>query len=141
MVVIYFLILSVHEVLHLVFVIVLGGQGSLNLVQWKSQVSGLSTWGLHVEVNSLSSSARSVVNFIGPAGGAAIAYVLERNSASLPIGLGFRANVRVSIFYAAAETIASVLPLPTIPFQVISSPEVNYGVPLAIGIMTLRGAR
>jgi len=134
-----FLILSVHEVLHLVLARALGGTGSLGLVRWKSQLSGLITWGLHVGIASISSAARPAVALGGPLGAAAIAYALERASSSPAWRLAFCANVRISLFYAAAEGMAPLLAPSTIFFQVLSSPELNYGVPSAIALVLISG--
>jgi hypothetical protein len=136
-IVLFFPGLAVHESLHLVVLNLVGGHGSLVVRPWKFALIDLSLPSLHVQpVPALDLGRQLVVNFFGPALAAvifAIPLFYVRNR-SLRLALG--AGIAVLIFYAVIES-AYLLDdvYLNVDFGVLVTPELNYGVPLAICAM------
>jgi hypothetical protein len=133
-IVLFFPGLAVHESLHLVVLNLVGGHGSLVVRPWKFALVDLSLPSLHVQpVPALDLSRQLAVNFFGPAVAAvlfAIPFVYVRNG---PLKLALGAGVAVLIFYAVIESAYLLDDLYlNVDLGVLVTPELNYGVPLAI---------
>jgi hypothetical protein len=126
--------LAVHESLHLVVINLVGGHGSLVVRPWKFALFDLSLPSLHAQPTpALDLGRQLVVNFLGPALAAvlfAIPLLYVRNR---PLRLALGASVVVLAFYAVIES-AYLLDdaYLNVDFGVLVTPELNYGVPLAI---------
>jgi hypothetical protein len=130
----FFPALALHESLHLVVLNVVGGHGALIVRPWKFALVDLSLPSLHVQpVPALDFGRQLAVNFFGPALAAVVFVIplLYVRSRRLRLALG--ACVAVLIFYALIES-AYLLDdaLLNMELGVLVTPELNYGVPLAI---------
>jgi hypothetical protein len=143
----FFLGMAVHESLHLVVLKLVGGHGALIVRPWKFALVDLSLPSLHVQpVPALDLGHQLVVNFFGPALAAVLFAIplLYVRSRELRLALG--ASVAVLIFYAVIES-AYLLDdaLLNVDLGFLVTPELNYGVPLAIcaiaGLLAALGRR
>jgi hypothetical protein len=126
--------LAVHESLHLVVINLVGGHGSLVVRPWKFALFDISLPSLHAQpVPALDLGRQLVVNFSGPALAAVLFAVPLLYVRNRPLRLALVASVAVLLFYAVIES-AYLLDdtYLNVDFGVLVTPELNYGVPLAI---------
>jgi hypothetical protein len=126
--------LAVHESLHLAVLNLIGGHGSLIVRPWKFALVDLSLPSVHVQpVPALDFGRQLAVNFFGPALAALIFAMPLLYVRNRPLRLALGASVAVLIFYALIES-AYLLDdaLLNVDLGVLVTPELNYGVPLAI---------
>jgi hypothetical protein len=133
-IVLFFPGLAVHESLHLVVLNLVGGHGSLVVRPWKFALVDLSLPSLHVQpVPALDIGRQLVVNFFGPALAAALFAVPLLYVRNRPLRLALGASVATLAFYAAIESVYLLDDIYlNIDLGVLVTPELNYGVPLAI---------
>ena len=127
-----------HEVMHLLLIYAVGGQGSIIVRPWRLGYVDFTIYALHAQPSrALDLVRQSVVNFFGPflaalPFAALIVYVRE------PIPLAaLIANVVILIFYAIIEV--GDLLLENVwhtDFSLLTTPEFNYGVPLLVIVLT-----
>jgi hypothetical protein len=130
----FFPALAVHESLHLVVLNLVGGHGALIVRPWKFALVDLSLPSLHVQpVPALDFGRQLAVNFLGPALAAVLFAIPLLYVRSRRVRLALVATVAVLIFYAVIES-AYLLDdaLLNMELGVLVTPELNYGVPLAI---------
>jgi hypothetical protein len=129
--------LAVHEGLHLAVLNLIGGHGSLITRPWKFALVDISLPSVHVQpVPALDLGRQLAVNFFGPAIAALIFAVPLLYLRNRLLGLALGANVAVLVFYAVIES-AYLLDdaLLHVDLGVLVTPELNYGVPLAIFVI------
>ena len=126
--------LAVHESLHLVVVNLVGGHGALIVRPWKFALFDFSVPSLHVQPTpALDLSHQLAVNFFGPALAAAVFAIPLLYLRTRPLRLALGASVAVLIFYAVIESVYLLDDAYlNIDLGVLVTPELNYGVPLAI---------
>lgn len=126
--------LAVHESLHLVVLNLVGGHGSLIVRPWRFALVDLSLPSLHVQpVPALDFGRQLAVNFFGPALAAVVFAMPLLYVRNRPLRLALGAGVAVLLFYAVIES-AYLLDdaLLNTDLGLLVTPELNYGVPLAI---------
>jgi hypothetical protein len=133
-VLLFFVALATHEVMHLLVLYAVGGTGSLIVRPWHLGLFDASTYALHVQPDQPIGLGRQLlVNFLGPALAAVplavlLIYVRER-----PVRIALAANMGILVFYAVIE--AGDLWLESafgIDAPILTAPEFNYGVPALI---------
>jgi len=134
--VIFILAFATHEVMHLLVLYAVGGQGTIVLRPWRLSFFDASIFALHVQPDQPIGTARqTIVNFLGPTLAAiplviVLAYVRER-----VVRIALIANIVILGFFAIIETVdylaESVF---DVDYPVLTTPEFNYGVPLLIFI-------
>jgi len=123
-----------HEVMHLLVLYAVGGQGSIIVRPWRMGMFDASIASLHVQPDQPIGLVRQLlVNFGGPALAAvplAVLLMYVRNPvARAAIG----ANVAILGFYALIEAADLLLEqLSDFDLGILTTPEFNYGVPLLI---------
>ena len=126
--------LGTHEVMHLLVLYGVGGQGSIIVRPWHMGLVDATIDALHVQPDQpIGFSRQLAVNFFGPALAAVplgflLLYVRER-----PVRLALWANIAILVFYAIIE--AGDLWLESgfdVDLPILTTPEFNYGVPLLI---------
>jgi hypothetical protein len=136
--------LGTHEVMHLLVLYAVGGQGSIIVRPWRMGLVDASIYSLHVQPDQpIGLTRQLVVNFFGPALAAVPLAVLLRYVRERPVRLALWANVAILAFYAIIEAadlwLESALDL---ELPILTTPEFNYGVPaLIIAISVLMAAR
>jgi len=131
-----------HEVMHLLVIYAVGSQGEIIARPWHLYFLDFSIWSVHAQpTEQLDVVRQSLVNFLGPFL-AAIPFVVLLIWVREPIALAaLIANVLILVFYAVIELLYVLgesvwhtdMPL-------LVTPEFNYGVPLAIILLTALGA-
>lgn len=126
--------LAVHESLHLVVLKLLGGHGSLIVRPWRFALFDFSLPSVHVQpVPALDLGHQLAVNFFGPALAAVVLAIPLLYVRARPLRLALGASVVVLIFYAVIESVYLLDDAYlNIDLGVLVTPELNYGVPLAI---------
>jgi len=127
-----------HEVMHLLLIYAVGGQGSIVARPWHLGFVDFSIWSLHAQpAQPLDVVRQSIVNFFGPflaavPFAALLWYVRE------PIALAaLIANVVILVFYAIIE-LGDIL-LEQVwhtDVSLLTTPEFNYGIPLLVILLT-----
>src|SRR5258706_14071081 len=123
-----------HEVMHLLVIYAVGGQGSIIVRPWRLGLADITIYALHAQpAQPLDLVRQTLVNFLCPALaavplGALPAVVRERTAV-----FALWANVLVLAFYALIEA-GDVLFEERLNFDpsILTTPEFNYGVPLLI---------
>ena len=132
--VIFVLAFATHEVMHLLVLYAVGGQGTIVLRPWRLSFFDAEIFALHVSpYQPVGTVRQAIVNFLGPTLAAiplvvVLAYVRER-----AVRIALIANVVILGFFAIIETVdylaESVF---DVDYPVLTTPEFNYGVPLLI---------
>ncbi len=123
-----------HEVMHLLVIYAVGGQGSIVVRPWRLGLVDITISSLHAQpAQPLGLTRQTLVNFLGPALAAVpllALYVAVRESVAR---VALAANILILAFYAVIEA-ADVLLEDRIHLDVplLTTPEFNYGVPLLI---------
>ena len=123
-----------HEVLHLLLIYAVGGSGAIVVRPWRLGYVDLTIYALHAQPSQqLDVVRQSIVNFFGPFL-AAVPFAAVLYYARHPIAVAaLVANVVILIFYAAIELGDLLLEqVWHTDVPVLTTPELNYGVPLAI---------
>jgi hypothetical protein len=127
-----------HEVMHLLVIYAVGGQGSIIVRPWKLGLIDFTIYALHAQPSQpLDVTRQTIVNFFGPFLAAVplaalLVYVRDPIAVAALI-----ANVVILLFYAVIE--AGDLLLETVnhvDVPLLTWPEFNYGVPLLIIVLT-----
>jgi len=131
---IFVLAFATHEVMHLLVLYAVGGQGTIVLRPWRLAFFDAQIFALHVSPDYPVGTVRqAIVNFLGPTLAAiplvvVLAYVRER-----VVRIALIANVVILCFFAIIETVdylaESVF---DVDYPLLTTPEFNYGVPLLI---------
>jgi hypothetical protein len=132
-----------HEVMHLLVIYAVGGQGSIIVRPWRLGLAGATIYSLHAQpAQPLDLLRQTLVNFFGPALAAvplvALWVAVRERTARIALG----ANILILVFFAVIET-ADVLFDERLSFDVplLTTPEFNYGVPLLIIVLAAVLAR
>jgi hypothetical protein len=136
-VLLFFVALATHEVMHLLVLYAVGGTGSLIVRPWHLGLFDASTYALHVQPDQPIGLGRQLlVNFLGPALAAvplAILLIYVRGVRERPGRIALAANVAILVFYAVIEAgdlwLESAFGLDA---PILTAPEFNYGVPALI---------
>lgn len=123
-----------HEVMHLLVIYAVGGQGSLVVRPWRLGLFDYTIYAVHAQPDQpLSLLKQALVNFLGPAL-AAVPLVALLVSVRGPVArIALAANVAILGFYSLIET-ADVLfeARFDIDISMLTAPEFNFGVPALI---------
>jgi len=127
-----------HEVMHLLVINALGGQGTIIVRPWRLGLADFTIYGLHAQpAHPLDVTSQTVVNFLGPILAAVpliglLWYVREPIAVAALI-----ANVVILVFYAVIEAGDVILESAyKTDWSFLTWPEFNYGVPAAIILAT-----
>ena len=131
-----------HEVMHLLVIYAVGSQGEIIARPWHLYFLDFSIWSLHAQpTEQLDVVRQSIVNFMGPflaavPFAALLFYVRE------PVALAaLIANVVILGFYAIIELLYVLLDAVWhTDAPLLVTPEFNYGVPLAVILVTVLAA-
>jgi hypothetical protein len=127
-----------HEVMHLLVIYAVGGQGSIVVRPWRLGLIDFTIYALHAQPSQpLDVTRQAIVNFFGPFLAAVplaalLVYVRERVAVAALI-----ANVVILVFYAiieAGDLLLENVYNTDVPF--LTWPEFNYGVPVLIIVLT-----
>jgi hypothetical protein len=127
-----------HEVMHLLVIYAVGGQGSIIVRPWRLGLVDFTIYALHAQPSQpLDVTRQAIVNFFGPFLAAVpLAALLVYVREPIPVA-ALIANVVILLFYAIIE--AGDLLLETVnhvDVPLLTWPEFNYGVPLLIIVLT-----
>lgn len=123
-----------HEVMHLLVIYAVGGSGSIIVRPWRMGFFDATIFALHAQPDQpLGLIQQLLVNFLGPALAAVplavlLIYVRERI-----VRLALWANIAILAFYALIEA-GDLLLERQFDFDlgILTTPELNYGVPALI---------
>jgi hypothetical protein len=127
-----------HEVMHLLTIYGVGGQGSIIVRPWRLGLVDFTINALHAQpAEPLDLTRQAIVNFAGPILAAiplAALLVYVREPVVVPALI---ANIVILVFYAAIEGGDLLLEqVQHVDVPLLTWPEFNYGVPAAIIIAT-----
>ena len=127
-----------HEVMHLLVIYAVGGQGSIIVRPWRLGLVDFTIYALHAQPSQpLDVTRQAIVNFFGPflaaiPLAALLVYVREPIAVAALI-----ANVVILSFYAFIEAGDLLLEaVNNVDVPLLTWPEFNYGVPLVIIVLT-----
>ena len=127
-----------HEVMHLLVIYAVGGQGSIIVRPWRLGLVDFTIYALHAQPSQpLDVTRQAIVNFFGPflaaiPLAALLVYVREPIAVAALI-----ANVVILLFYAFIEAGDLLLEaVNNVDVPLLTWPEFNYGVPLVIIVLT-----
>lgn len=128
-----------HEVMHLLVIYAVGGQGSIIVRPWQLGLVNFTIYGLHAQpVPPLDLTRQTIVNFLGPILAAvplAALLLYVREPVVVPALI---ANIVILVFYAAIEAgdlLLENVQHVDVPF--LTWPEFNYGVPALVILVTV----
>ena len=130
-----------HEVMHLLVIYAVGGSGAIIARPWHFGYVDLTIWSLHAQPSGrLDIVRQSIVNFFGPFL-AAIPFAAVLWYVRQPIAAAALAvNVVILVFYAVVELLDLLLEqVWDTDVSLLTTPEFNYGVPLALILVTALG--
>ena len=130
-----------HEVLHLLLIYAVGNSGSIIARPWHMGYLPFSIWSLHAQPSEqLDVVRQSIVNFFGPFL-AAVPFAILVWYVREPIPrTALIVNVVILVFYAGIELGDLLLEkVWNSDVSLLTTPELNYGVPLLIVIVTVLG--
>ncbi|TMD99264.1 MAG: hypothetical protein E6I72_01390 [Chloroflexi bacterium] len=128
-----------HEVMHLLVIYAVGGQGSIVVRPWPMGYVNLTIYALHAQpAQELDVVRQSIVNFFGPFLAAVpLAALLWYVREPVPFA-ALAANVVILVFYAVVELGDLLLEkVWNTDVSLLTTPEFNYGVPLAVIAITV----
>ena len=128
-----------HEVMHLLLIYAVGGQGSIVVRPWPMGYVNLTIYALHAQpAQELDVVRQSIVNFFGPFLAAVpLAALLWYVREPIPFA-ALAANVVILVFYAVVELGDLLLEkVWNTDVSLLTTPEFNYGVPLAVIAITV----
>ena len=125
---------ATHEVMHLLVLYAVGGQGALVVRPWRLSLVDASIYALHVQPEQpIGTLRQALVNFLGPSLAAIPLVVLLASVRDQVVRIALAANVVILAFYAVIETAdylaESVF---NVDFPILTTPEFNYGVPALV---------
>jgi hypothetical protein len=122
-----------HEVLHLLLIYAVGSSGSIVVRPWHMGYVDFTIYALHAQpTEPLDVVRQSIVNFFGPFL-AAVPFAVLLWYVRHPIAMtALIANVVILVFYAAIELGDLLFEQGNTDVALLTTPEFNYGVPLAI---------
>jgi len=137
-VLIFFVAFGAHEVMHLLVIYAVGGQGSIIARPWRLGLVEFTIWSLHAQPSQpLDVTRQVIVNFFGPFLAAVpLAALLVYVREPIPVA-ALIANIVILLFYAIIE--AGDLLLEAVyntDVSWLTWPEFNYGVPVLIIALT-----
>lgn len=123
-----------HEVMHLLVLYAVGGQGSIIVRPWRMGLFDATIYALHVQPDQpLGLLRQLLVNFLGPALAAVPLGALLLDVREPIVRIALWANIAILAFYALIEAgdliVESVYEL---DLSILTAPEFNYGVPALI---------
>lgn len=130
-----------HEVMHLLLIYAVGSGGAIIARPWHLGYVPLTIWSLHAQPSEqLDVVRQSIVNFFGPflaaAPFAAVLWYVRHPIASAALAV----NVVILVFYAVIELLDLLLEqVWNTDVPLLTTPEFNYGVPLAMVLLTALG--
>ena len=127
-----------HEVMHLLVIYAVGGQGSIIVRPWQLGLVNLTIYGLHAQpAQPLDVTRQMIVNLLGPILAAvplAALLVYVREPVVVPALI---ANIVILVFYAVIEAGDLLLEsVQHVDVAFLTWPEFNYGVPALVIIVT-----
>jgi hypothetical protein len=127
-----------HEVMHLLVIYAVGGQGSIIVRPWRLGLVDFTIYAFHAQPSQpLDVTRQAIVNFFGPFLAAVplaalLVFVRERIAVAALI-----ANVVILVFYAIIEAGDLLLEAANnVDVSFLTWPEFNYGVPVLIIVLT-----
>ena len=123
-----------HEVMHLLVIYAVGGQGSIVVRPWRLGLTDVSIYSLHAQpVQPLGLVRQTLVNFLGPALAAVPLIALYTAVRERVARVALAANILILAFYAVIEAADLLLEeRMDLDVSLLTTPEFNYGVPLLI---------
>src|SRR5256886_11805748 len=121
-----------HEVMHLLLIYAVGGQGSIVVRPWPMGYVNLTIYALHAQpAQELDVVRQSIVNFFGPFLAAVpLAALLWYVREPVPFA-ALAANVVILVFYAVIELADLLLEAVWhVDPPLLTTPALNYGLPL-----------
>lgn len=141
-VLVFFVGFGAHEVMHLLVIYAVGSSGSIIVRSWHMGYLPFSIYALHAQPDvQLDVVRQSIVNFFGPFLAAVpLAALLWYVREPIPVA-ALVANVVILVFYAGIELGDELLEkVWNTDVSVLTTPELNYGVPLLVVVLTVVGA-
>ncbi|TMC81964.1 MAG: hypothetical protein E6J06_11915 [Chloroflexi bacterium] len=137
-VLLFFVAFGAHEVMHLLVIYAVGGQGSIIVRPWRLGLVDFTIYALHAQPSQpLDVTRQAIVNFFGPflaaiPLAALLVYVREPIAVAALI-----ANVVILVFYAFIEAGDLLLEaVNNVDVPLLTWPEFNYGVPVLIIVLS-----
>jgi len=137
-VLLFFVAFGAHEVMHLLLIYAVGGQGAIVVRPWRLGLVDFTIYALHAQPSqTLDVTRQTIVNFFGPFLAAVplaalLLYVREPIAVAALI-----ANVVILLFYAIIEAGDLLLEaVNNVDVPLLTWPEFNYGVPALIIVLT-----
>jgi len=130
-----------HEVMHLLLIYAVGSSGAIVARPWHLGYVDLTIWSLHAQPSEqLDVVRQSIVNFFGPFFAAipfaAVLWYVRQPIAAAALSV----NVVILVFYAVIELLDLLLEqVWNTDVPLLTTPEFNYGVPLALILLTALG--
>jgi hypothetical protein len=127
-----------HEVMHLLVIYAVGGQGSIVVRPWRLGLFDFTIYALHAQPSqTLDVTRQAIVNFFGPFLAAVpLAALLVYVREPIPVA-ALIANIVILLFYAIIETGDVLLEaMNNVDVPLLTWPEFNYGVPVLIIALT-----
>ena len=142
-VLLFFVAFGAHEVMHLLVIYAVGGQGAIIVRPWRLGLVDFTIYALHAQPGQpLDVTRQAIVNFFGPFLAAVplaalLLYVRERIAVAALV-----ANVVILVFYAVIEAGDELLEAVNhVDVPLLTWPEFNYGVPVLIIALTALAVR
>jgi len=127
-----------HEVMHLLVIYAVGGQGAVVVRPWRLGLVDFTIYALHAQPSQpLDVTRQAIVNFFGPFLAAVpLAALLVYVREPIPVA-ALIANVLILVFYAIIEAGDLLLEAVNhVDAPLLTWPEFNYGVPALIIVLT-----
>ena len=142
-VLLFFVAFGAHEVMHLLVIYAVGGQGAIIVRPWRLGLVDFTIYALHAQPGQpLDVTRQAIVNFFGPFLAAVplaalLLYVRERIAVAALV-----ANIVILVFYAVIEAGDELLEAVNhVDVPLLTWPEFNYGVPVLIVALTALAVR
>ena len=142
-VLLFFVAFGAHEVMHLLVIYAVGGQGAIIVRPWRLGLVDFTIYALHAQPGQpLDVTRQAIVNFFGPFLAAVplaalLLYVRERIAVAALV-----ANIVILVFYAVIEAGDELLEAVNhVDVPLLTWPEFNYGVPVLIIALTALAVR
>ena len=137
-VLLFFVAFGAHELMHLLVIYAVGGQGSIIVRPWRLGLVDFTIYALHAQPSQpLDVTRQAIVNFFGPflaaiPLAALLVYVREPIAVAALI-----ANVVILVFYAFIEAGDLLLEaVNNVDLPLLTWPEFNYGVPVLVIVLS-----